>query len=51
MLNELTGKVFGFDFESWVTQGYYEEDYIPYSFVEEGKIVMYSKEFVKFEYK
>ena len=21
MLNELTGKVFGFDFESWVTQG------------------------------
>lgn len=39
MLNELTQKVFGFDFESWVTQGYFEGDYIPYSFVSEGKIV------------
>ena len=39
MLNELTGKVFGFEFESWVTQGYFEGDYIPFSFVDEGKIV------------
>jgi len=39
MLNELTGKTFGFDFESWVTQGYFEGDYIPYSFVDEGRIV------------
>ena len=39
MLNELTGKVFGFDFESWVTQGYFEGDYIPYSFVDGKKIV------------
>lgn len=39
MLNELTTKVFGFDFEGWVTGGYFEGDYIPYSFVDEGKIV------------
>lgn len=26
-------------FESWVTGGYFEGDYIPYSFIEEGKIV------------
>ena len=28
-LNELTRKTFGFDFESWVTNGYFEGDYIP----------------------
>lgn len=39
MLNELTRKTFGFDFESWVTQGYFEGDYIPYSFMSEGKII------------
>lgn len=39
MLNELTGKTFGFDFESWVTQGYFEGDYIPYSFMDEGRII------------
>ena len=39
MLNELTRNTFGFDFESWVTQRYFEGDYIPYSFVNEGKIV------------
>ena len=38
-LNELTGKTFGFDFESWVTGGYFEGDYIPYSFMEDGKII------------
>ena len=26
-------------FESWVTGGYFEGDYIPYSFIEDGKIV------------
>ena len=26
-------------FESWVTGGYFEGDYIPYSFMEEGKII------------
>mgnify|MGYP005608124855 FL=1 len=39
MLNKLTQKTFGFDFESWVTQGYFEGDYIPYSFEEDGKII------------
>ncbi len=39
MLNELTQKVFGFDFESWVANEYFEGDYIPFSFVEDGKII------------
>lgn len=39
MLNELAGRTFGIDFESWVTQGYYEGDYIPYSFMDEGRII------------
>lgn len=39
MLNELTEKVFGFNFESWVTRGYFEGDYIPYSFVDGERIV------------
>lgn len=39
MLNALTQKTFGFDFESWVTEGYFEGDYIPYSFTEDGKIL------------
>ena len=39
MLNELTRKTFGFDFDWWVNGGYYEGDYIPYSFVEDGKMI------------
>ena len=39
MLNGLTEKVFGFNFESWVIRGYFEGDYIPYSFVDGEKIV------------
>lgn len=38
-LNELTRKTFYFDFEEWVTGGYFEGDYIPYSFEENGKII------------
>ena len=38
MLNELTRKTFGFDFDGWVNGGYFEGDYIPYSFVENGKM-------------
>ncbi|MDD6156285.1 MAG: GNAT family N-acetyltransferase [Lachnospiraceae bacterium] len=38
-LNELTEATFGFDFENWVINGYYEGDYIPYSFEEDGKIL------------
>ena len=39
LLNELTQKTFGFDFEGWVTDGYFEGDYIPYSFVEDGVMI------------
>lgn len=38
-LNKLTQATFWFDFESWVTNGYFEGDYIPYSFEEDGKIL------------
>lgn len=38
-LNELTRKTFGFDFENWVVNGYFEGDYIPYSFIEDGKMI------------
>ena len=38
-LNSLTRKTFSFDFESWVRGGYFEGDYIPYSFLEDGKII------------
>ena len=36
MLNALTRKTFGFDLEGWVTNGYFEGNYIPYSLVENG---------------
>ncbi len=38
-LNELTRETFYFDFENWVTGGYYEGDYIPYSYEENGKLI------------
>ncbi|MCH5212504.1 MAG: GNAT family N-acetyltransferase [Oscillospiraceae bacterium] len=38
-LNVLTQKTFGFDFENWVKGGYFEGDYIPYSFEEGGEII------------
>lgn len=38
-LNELTEETFCFNFENWVTNGYFEGDYIPYSFVENGKVI------------
>ncbi len=38
-LNALTEKVFGFHFEDWVANGYFEGDYIPYSLEENGKLV------------
>ena len=38
-LNGLTRKTFFFDFEDWVTGGYFEGGYIPYSFIEDGKII------------
>ena len=38
-LNELTQETFGFDFENWVKDGFYEGDYIPYSYEENGKVI------------
>ncbi len=38
-LNILTQKTFGFDFENWINGGYFEGDYIPYSFIQDGKIL------------
>lgn len=38
-LSELAKKTFWIDFEDWVTGGYLEGDYIPYSFMEDGKII------------
>ena len=38
-LNTLTQKIYGFDFENWMAGGYFEGDYIPYSFMEDGKIL------------
>jgi len=38
-LNTLTEVTFGFHFEDWVTNGYFEGDYIPYSLEENGKII------------
>lgn len=38
-LNALTQKTFGFDFEGWVTGGYFQGDYIPYSFEDGSEII------------
>ncbi len=38
-LNALTQKIFGFDFEKCVVDGYFEGDYIPYSLMEGDKII------------
>lgn len=37
--NELAGKTFGLDFEAWYRAGFWGEDYIPYSAVENGRVV------------
>lgn len=39
MLNDLTRRTFCFDFEDWVSGGWFEGDYIPYSLLENGKLV------------
>ena len=38
-LNALTQKIYGFDFESWMAGGYFEGDYIPYSLMQDGRIL------------
>lgn len=37
--NELAGKVFGLDFEGWYRNGFWKENYDPYSVVIDGKVV------------
>ena len=38
--NELAGKVFGgLNFEGWYRNGFWKDNYIPYSVVADGKIV------------
>lgn len=37
--NELAGEVFGLDFEDWYQNGYWGENYIPYSIVKDGKVI------------
>ncbi|WP_407310380.1 hypothetical protein [Desulfosporosinus sp. SB140] len=38
-LNDLTQKVFGFNFEQWYQDGYWKNQYIPYSLIDRDKIV------------
>lgn len=37
--NDLTGSVFGFSLEEWYSNGYWSNQYIPYSLVEENRVV------------
>ncbi|MED4018833.1 GNAT family N-acetyltransferase [Sutcliffiella cohnii] len=37
--NELTTMVFGINFEEWYTLGFWNERYLPFSYVDEGKVV------------
>lgn len=39
MLNDLTRRTFWFDFEDWVSGGYYTGEYIPYSLAEDGRLL------------
>lgn len=39
MLNDLTRRTFYFDFEDWVSGGWFSGDYIPYSLVENGRLL------------
>lgn len=37
--NDLAQKTFGLSFEDWYQNGYWKDKYIPYSVIEEGKII------------
>ncbi len=37
--NDLAIKTFGLDFRDWYNKGYWNDQYIPYSFVQEGKVI------------
>lgn len=38
-LNKLAEETFGISFENWVTDGYFDGEYIPYSYEENGRIL------------
>lgn len=38
-LNDLTKATFGFTFENWVTNGYFQGEYFPNSFLHNGRII------------
>lgn len=38
-LNALTQKTYGFDFEEWYQQGFWQEKYIPYSILNEDQVI------------
>lgn len=38
-LNDLTQEIYSFSFEDWYISGYYEGDYIPYSYMKNGEII------------
>ena len=38
-LTSLAGKVFGIDLETWYQNGFWQDNYIPYSAIEDGKVV------------
>jgi len=37
--NDLAMKTFGLDFRGWYNKGYWNDQYIPYSFVQAGKVI------------
>ena len=37
--NELAGKIFGLNFEDWYQHGFWQDNYNPYSVIEDGKVV------------
>ncbi|MBQ9673345.1 MAG: GNAT family N-acetyltransferase [Ruminococcus sp.] len=37
--NNLTKKTFGFDFEDWYKNGFWNDNYIPYSIIENDKVI------------
>ena len=39
LLNEMTSEIFDFSFEKWYNAGYFESEYIPYSYIEDGRMV------------
>ena len=52
LLCEMTQSIFGFSFENWYRAGYYMGEYLPYSYMENGRIIANaSANIMKFSYK